>query len=79
MWCGSGSHWTERYVLLLPLPRSSPGGMGTGADTGNGGSSSFRDLPLRPHSDPEVASSCLNGVPLKGPVLMSALGLEWGV
>lgn len=39
-----------------------------------GGSSSFRDHLLRPHSDPEVASSCLNVITLQGPVLMSGLG-----
>lgn len=77
MWCGSGSRWTERYDLPVSLPQSFPEA-GQEQTLGEGSSSSFGGLPLRPHSDHEVASSCLNGVPLKGPVLTSGLGVGMG-
>lgn len=73
-WCGSGSHWTERYALPRPLPQAFPGGQEQ--TLGEDGSSPFRGVSLRPHPDPEAASSCLNRVPLQEAVL--DLGLEWG-
>lgn len=55
------------------LPQFFPGGQGQ--TLREAGSSSFRGLPLRPHSDPEVASSCLNGVPPPRSELTSGLGI----
>lgn len=50
----------EVYDPAMPLSQFFPGGQTLREEAG---SSSFRGLPLRPHSDPKVASCCLNGVP----------------